>query len=382
MRIAIVHDWLTGMRGGEKVLSLLCRLFPQADLLTLIRVPGVCDQHIERMRIITSFLNELPGVARYYRHLLPVMPYAIERLPAADYDLIVSCSHCVAKGVLRRPGSIHLCYCFTPMRYIWDSADAYTSQMGLTGLALRAVRAYLRAWDLRSSRHVDQYLANSRAVAGRIRAHYHRDATVVYSPIDTAFFTPDNSPREDFYLMVTALSPYKRVDRAIEAFKELRLPLRIIGSGPEMARLSRSLPSNVQLLGWQSDETIREHYRRCKAVLMPGEEDFGLVPLEAMACGAPAIAYAAGGALETIVNIDESGDDLPTGLLYTAEAVEGLVRAVERFEQVRHRFDPQALSNWARQFGPDRFIREFKQAIAPLLEKKGFGEPWSNATIC
>ncbi|MCY2951138.1 MAG: glycosyltransferase [Planctomycetota bacterium] len=381
MRIAIVHDWLTGMRGGEKVLSLLCRLFPNADLLTLFHTPGACDRHIERMPIITSPLNHLPFVHKYYRHLLPLMPFAVERLPASHYDLIISCSHCVAKGVLRSPHSIHLCYCFTPMRYIWNAADAYASQMGLTGLALRALTAYLRAWDLRSARHVDAFLANSHAVARRIQTHYHRHAQVVYSPIDPAFYTPDNTPRENFYLMVTALSPYKRVDHAIAAFDNLRLPLRIIGSGPEFPRLSRNLPTNIQLLGWQSNNTIRQHYRRCRALLMPGEEDFGLVPLEANACGAPVIALAAGGALETVINIDHPAHDSPTGLLYTPHTVDGLVNAVQRFEALQHRFDPQCLAAWARHFGPDRFIREFKQALRPLLEKKGLGDPWSNDTI-
>ncbi len=382
MRIAIVHDWLTGMRGGEKVLSLICRLFPKADLLTLIHIPGVCDRHIEGMRIITSVLNDLPFVGRYYRHLLPVMPMAIERLPASEYDLVISCSHCVAKGVLHSPDCIHVCYCFTPMRYIWNAAEAYASQMGLSGLALRGLRAYLRAWDVRSSRHVTSFLANSRAVAERIRSCYGRSSRVVYSPIDTEFYTADGGvEREDFYLMVTALSPYKRVDQAIAAFGRLRLPLRIIGSGPEYRRLAWSLPGNVQLLGWQSNETVRDHYRRCRAVLMPGEEDFGLVPLEANACGAPVIALAAGGALETVVNIDCAGADSATGLLYTPESVDGLVRAVERFEQLHHRIDRHRLAVWAGQFGPERFIRELKEALGPLLAQKGLGEPWSSGTI-
>jgi len=377
----LVHDWLTGMRGGEKVLSLLCQLFPRADLLTLIRIPGVCDRHIERMRIITSFLNDLPRVGFYYRHLLPLMPLAIERMPAMDYDLIISTSHCVAKGILRSPRSVHVCYCFTPMRYIWDAADAYASRMGIGGLALRAMRGYLRAWDLRSSRHVDLFLANSRAVAGRIREHYQRDAIVVHSPIDVSFYTPDDTPREDFYLMVTALSPYKRVTQAIAAFARLGLRLRIIGSGPEMSKLSRNLPGNVQLLGWQSDEVIRDHYRRCRAVLMPGEEDFGLVPLEGMACGAPTIAYGAGGALETVVNIDQAGRETATGLLYTPQTVEGLVQAVQRFQELHHRFDGAALARWARKFSPDHFLHRFKQALGALLVEKGFGVPWSNGTI-
>jgi len=380
MRVALVHDWLTGMRGGEKVLSLLCRLMPQAKLLTLIHVPGACDRHIERMQIVTSFLNGLPGVRRYYRYLLPTMPFAIEWLNADQYDLIVSLSHCVAKGVIRREDSAHACYCFTPMRYVWAQGQAYRRGMGLTGLALWAGKGYLRAWDSRSARHVDRFIANSRNVAGRILRTYRRDSDVVYSPIDPEFYTPGPEPREDFYLMVTALAPYKRADQAVAAFAELGRPLRIIGSGQQMDMLRRKCPANVSLLGWQSDEVVREHYRRCRAVVFPGEEDFGLVPLEAMACGAPVIAYGAGGALETVLDADASDPAGPTGLLYTPQTPEALASAVRRFERVQHVFQSQRLVAWAQRFGPRQFLEGFKRSLRPLLAAKGLGEPWSNGT--
>jgi glycosyltransferase involved in cell wall biosynthesis len=240
--------------------------------------------------------------------------------------------------------------------------------------------SYLRAWDLRSSRHVDTYLANSSAVARRIRRHYGRDAQVVYSPIDVDYFKPDGGPREDYYLMVSALVPYKRVDQAIAACAKLGRPLRIIGTGPEMPRLRQSLPANVRLMGWQSDATILEHYRRCRALLMPGEEDFGLVPLEAMACGAPVIAYKAGGALETVLDIASADAGGATGLLYTPPTVEGLIEAIQHYESIQVRFVPEQLVSWAHQFSAERFIREFKQALRPLLVEKGLREPWSNAT--
>jgi len=376
MRIALVHDWLTGMRGGEKVLSLLAGLMPRADLLTLLHVRGSCDRRIEDRRIITSFLNDLPGVGRYYRYLLPLMPAAIESMDARAYDLVVSCSHCVAKGIPRSPRAAHVCYCFTPMRYIWTQDRAYSRGMGPAGLALRAFRGYLRAWDLRSASHVDLFLADSRTVAGRIERFYRRRAVTVLPPIDTAFFTPVETEREDFYLMVTALAPYKRVDQAIEAFARLGWPLRIIGSGQQEDALRRVAPANVTLMGWQDDAAVRDHYRRCRALIFPGEEDFGLVPLEAMACGAPVIAYGAGGALETV--LDVAGDDPagPTGLLYTPQTADGLADAVRRFEDLRDRFQTGRLSAWAGRFSPERFFAEFKRAVKPLLERKKLGCPW------
>jgi len=376
MRIAIVHDWLTGMRGGEKVLSLLCGLMPNADLFTLIRVPGACDARIEGMRIRTSFLNDLPGVKRYYRYLLPIMPFAIEQMDAGGYDLIVSCSHCVAKGTRRSPHAAHICYCLTPMRYVWSEAKTYQDSMGFSGLALRLAQKYLRAWDRRSAGNVDMFLANSHNVAERIRRYYGRASEVIHSPIDTAFFTPSANGRQDYYLMVTALNPYKRVDQAVEAFASLGRPLRIIGDGPLIKNLRQSAPENVTIMGWQSDGVVREHYRRCRALVYPGEEDFGLVPLEAMACGAPVIAYAAGGTLETVLDIDRESRFGPTGIYYTPQTVDALVSAVKRFEQNEEKFRREVLAAWARQFSPDRFLTKFKAAAAALLEKKGLGEPW------
>jgi len=380
VRIAIVHDWLTGMRGGEKVLSLLCRMFPAADLLTLIHRPGSCDSDIERMNIRTSYLNRLPGMARYYRYLLPLMPGAIARMDARDYDLVVSCSHCVAKGIPRSPRAAHACYCFTPMRYVWDTAEDYRSQMVLGGWALRMLSARLRAWDRRSADNVDLFMSNSRTVAERIERHYGRSATVVYSPIDAEFFTPDSGPREDFYLMVGALAPYKRTDQAIEAFATLGRPLRIIGSGPQWRTLHQRAASNISLMGWQSDTVVREHYRRCRAMIFPGREDFGLAPLEAMACGAPVIAYGAGGALETVLDSATPSPDGPTGLLYTPQTADALIEAVRTFERIGGVFRPGRLTAWARRFDRGRFIEDFRRALQPLLRLKGLAEPWSNST--
>jgi len=379
MRTALVHDWLTGMRGGEKVLSALCGLVPRADLLTLIHVPGSCDARIERMRIVTSALDDLPGVRHYYRHLLLLMPLAIERMEACKYDLIISSSHCVAKGVVRSPASVHVCYCHTPMRYVWSQRLAYRQSMGPAGLALWAAGGYLRAWDHRSASHVDGFLANSRNVARRIWRAYRRRAEVVYPPVDTAFYTPDGCTREDFYLMVTALVPYKRVDRAIAAFGSLPRPLRIIGSGPLRKRLERGAPDNVTFLGPQSDEVIRDHYRRCRALIFPGQEDFGMVPLEAMACGAPVVALGAGGATETVLDPDGGHPLGPTGVLYRPRDAD-LPQAVLRLEAIESGFQPARLAAWAARFGTERFLTEFKRAAGKIIRDKGLDEPWSGDT--
>jgi glycosyltransferase involved in cell wall biosynthesis len=376
MRIAIVHDWLTGMRGGEKVLSLLCRLLPRADLYTLIHVPGSCDRRIEAMPIRTSVLDDLPGGRRWFRLLLPALPLVIERFDLSEYDLVVSSSHCVAKGVVRSPRAAHLCYCHTPMRYAWHHGRDYEASLGPAGAALRLLRPYLCAWDRRSASHVDRFVANSRNVAGRIRRCYGRPARVVYPPIDTGFFTPAPVAREDFYLIVSALTPYKRVEQAVEAFGNLGRPLRVIGGGPLLGRLCRRAPRNVTLLGRQDDEAVRQGYRRCRALVHPQEEDFGLTPLEAMACGAPVIAYGAGGALETV--LDAPGEEAlgPTGALYTPQTAEALATAVRQFEDEESRFDPGRLSAWARRFDEEGFLRQMREEIEALLLEKRLPQAW------
>ncbi|MBL7133469.1 MAG: glycosyltransferase [Phycisphaerae bacterium] len=380
MRVALVHDWLTGMRGGEKVLSVLCRLLPDADLFTLIHTPGACDRSIERMRIITSCLNDLPWVERYYRCLLPVMPLAVESLDLEGYDLIISSSHCVAKGIIRPPESLHVCYCHTPMRYAWSQAEQYHQTMGLLGLALRAVRGYLRAWDRRSAGHVDCFIANSHNVGRRILRSYGRHSEVVYPPVDTDLFSPGRKPREDFYLMVTAMAPYKRVDQAVLAFSRLGRRLVIIGRGQQSRQLMKNATENISFLGWQSDEVVRDHYRRCRALIFPGEEDFGMVPAEAMACGAPVISYRGGGAGETVLDVDAPDPNGPTGLLYGPQTPEALAAAVKRFEQVEHCFAPRHAANWARRFSGRTFTEGIKRVVGPMLRRRGLGQPWSNDT--
>lgn len=371
-KIALVHDWLTGMRGGEKCLEVFCELFPRADIFTLIHVPGQVSPRIEQHRITTSFLQDVPGHERYYRYLLPLMPAAIEALDLSAYDMVLSSSHCVAKGVIPRPDALHVAYLHTPMRYAWDLWPQYFPPKGwVSRYVLPVFLNRLRTWDTVSTHRVDHLVANSRFVAQRIAKYYRREATVVHPPVDTAWFTLASAREEpgDFYLMVTALVPNKRVDLAIEAFNDLRQPLKIIGSGPLEAALKRLVGPTIEMLGWCSDEVLRQAYADCKAVVFPSQEDFGIVPLEANAAGRAVIALAQGGSLETVVPINPRQDGepqtvAPTGVFFDQPSVPEFVEAVRCFEAHEAVFDPAALRQHALQF--DR--QQFKQRMSQLLD--------------
>ncbi|WZO97110.1 glycosyltransferase [Isosphaeraceae bacterium EP7] len=305
LRIALVHDWLTGMRGGEKCLEVLCRAFPDATLHTLIHREGRLSPAIEAMSIRTSPLQRLPGIFRHYRKLLPIMPLAAGRLNVGDVDLVVSLSHCVAKSVSVPAGVPHVCYCFTPMRYVWDGREAYLASY--EGKPLRKALAgflldRLRRWDRGSAARVTHFVSISETIRDRIARCYDRESRVIQPPVDTDFYRPSAEPvqRSQGYLCVSALVPYKRIDQAIEACIKTGRALTIIGEGPERARLERIAGPNVRFLGWQPDEVIREQYQTCRALIFPGEEDFGIVPMEALACGCPVIALGRGGVAETV----------------------------------------------------------------------------------
>jgi glycosyltransferase involved in cell wall biosynthesis len=365
MRVALVHDWLTGMRGGEKCLEVLCQLWPDAHLYTLLHRRGHLSPHIERMDIRTSFLQHLPGVFEHYRYLLPLMPVAVESFRLAAYDLVVSLSHCVAKSVRVPRGVPHVCYCFTPMRYAWHMRRAYFGGNPLRDAAL----ALLRRWDRVTARRVTHFVAISRTVQQRIAECYGRASRLIYPPVNTAFYRPAALPRGDYYLCVSALAPYKRVDLAVAACSRLGRALVVIGSGQDESRVRALAGPSVRFLGWQPDDVIREHYRRCRALVFPGVEDFGIVPLEAQACGTPVLAYGAGGATETV--IAPSPHRPGTGLLFGAQSVEALVAAMLEFEQRPEMVSGNLARAHAARFDTARFAGEITEHLGRVVTGRG-----------
>jgi glycosyltransferase involved in cell wall biosynthesis len=365
VKVALVHDWLTGMRGGERCLEVFCELFPGADLYTLLHVPGAVAPLIERRRVVTSFIQRLPGAARSYRRYLPLFPLAASRFDLRGYDLVLSSSHAVAKGVPVPPDALHVCYCFTPMRYVWDLYDEYFGRTAgpLTRALMPPVAAVLRRWDRRTAAGVQHFVAISRFVADRIRRAYGRAADVIHPPVDVARFRIEESPG-DYYLVVSALTPYKRIDLAVLTANRLGRRLVVVGIGPEERRLRALAGSTVEFLGWRNDGEVAELYARCRALLFPAVEDFGITPLEAMAAGRPVIALGKGGALETVVA--PGGIDPPTGLLFEDQTVNGLIAAIREFERDPGRFEPKALRRRAEAF--DRPL--FKERVKAYLETR------------
>jgi glycosyltransferase involved in cell wall biosynthesis len=355
--VAFAHDWLTGMRGGEKVLLSLLRLFPGAPIHTLLHVRGSVAPEIEARAIHTTFVQRLPQVERRYRHYLPLFPAAAESIDLRRYDLVISTSHCVAKGVRPRPGALHVCYCFTPMRYVWDRYDDYfgAGRAGpVTRLVMRAVAPYLRRWDRRSALRVDHFAADSAYVAGRIRRYYGRDAQVIYPPVDTEFFTPGEDRPGGYDLVVSALAPYKRIELVLEAYRGGGFPVRIAGAGPEQVRLRAMAPPEVTFLGNVPDLELRELYRGARAVIMPGVEDFGIVPVEAMACGRPAVVFGEGGGMETVTEGE-------TGLVFREPTPQALRQVVDSLRTMR--FNRRALRDRAQSFSEAVFLRRFRAFV-------------------
>ncbi|MCD6452244.1 MAG: glycosyltransferase [Acidobacteria bacterium] len=358
MKVALIHDWLTGMRGGERVLEVFCELFPDAKIFTLLYIAGRLTPRIEGMEIETSFIDRLPFSSRIYRHYLPLFPAAVELFDLRGYDLIISISHCVAKGIISPPSSLHICYCLTPMRYAWDQYHHYFGEDRLGFFSRKIVPLfmnYLRTWDVASSRRVDLFVASSKNVKRRIRKYYRREAEVIHPPVDTDFFTPGG---EDggYFLLVSALVPYKRVDLAVATFNQLGLPLLIVGEGPESRRLRKMAKENIRFLGRVSDEKLRELYRGCRALIFPAEEDFGIAPLEAQACGRPVIAYGKGGVLETVIPEE-------TGVLFPEQSVPAMVSAVDKFQRLG--FNKEVIRKNALRFSPERF----KEGISTFIKE-------------
>ncbi len=363
-RVALVHDWLTGMRGGEKVLEAICEIYPDAPIYCLVHVKGSVSERITQRRIRTSIAQMLPGSGRFYRQYLPLFPAAVELFDFDDYDLVISTSHCAVKSIVRPGRALHVSYCHSPMRYAWDQFEAYfgVAQVGrLENRLLRPVMAALARWDRDTSGRVDRFVANSRYVAGRIRRYYNRGSSVVYPPVDTGFFRPPENrpqPRSGF-LVVSALVPYKRLEVAIDACRELRAPLTVVGTGPELSRLQAFAGPDVRFLGWRSNEEIRELYQQSVATLLPGVEDFGMVPVEAQACGCPVVALGEGGAAETVI-------DGETGVLVSESSARAFVDGLSRVL----RFDPDAdrLRAHALTFSRERFLTNFQQVVRQSMQ--------------
>src|SRR5713226_4716448 len=350
-RVVLVHDWLTGMRGGEKCLELACGQWPAAPLFTLLHRAGSVSAAIENRAIQTSFLERLPFAHRYYRYLLPLMPLAIRTFRLPRCELVLSFSHCVAKGIQPPAGAVHVCYCFTPMRYGWHRRSAYfvnNKPNTLRSLATDLLLERLRHWDRSSASRVDHFIAISRTVQRRIAECYGRTSAVIYPPVDTDFYCPAPVQREDYYLMVSAFAPYKRLDLAIDACNRLKKKLVIIGTGQSEALLRARAGATVHFLGWQTNEVVRDHMRRCRALLFPGEEDFGIVPVEANACGAPVIAYGRGGATETIMPLSSRRE--PTGIWFAEQSAECLINAMRTFAARASEFTPAMLRRQAQRF--------------------------------
>ncbi len=341
-KIAFICDWLTAMRGGERCLEAICDVYPDADIFTLVHFPGSVSKTIETHKIQTSYVQRLPGNLENFRRYLPLFPHAIKKFDLSGYDFILSFSHCVAKGVKVPQGLLHTCYCHTPMRYAWHMRDSYLNTLSSPQRMLaERVLNQLKNWDARASSRVTHFIANSKNTQNRIREAYNRDSIVIYPPVECSRFAVSNSD-DGYYLVLSALVPYKRIDIAVKAFAATGQKLVIVGNGPELPRLKSMASANIFFVDNADDNEVVEYLKKCRAVIFPGEEDFGIVPLEAQACGKQVIAFGKGGALETIIGLDhaQAAKADATGIFFYEQTPEALRKSILLFEEVRDRFDP------------------------------------------
>jgi glycosyltransferase involved in cell wall biosynthesis len=362
MKVAIIHYWLVGMRGGEKVIEALCQMYPQADIYTHVYVPEMVSEKIRQHRVIPTFINSLPRAARMYKTYLPLMPLALEQLDLRGYDLIISSESGPSKGIIAPSDALHVCYCHTPMRYIWNMYHDYRSGAGAVArLMMPPLTHYLRMWDVTSAARVDSFVANSATVARRIHRYYGASSVVIHPPVDTDLFSTAPSELGDYYLMAGELVSYKRPDLAVRAFNEMKLKLVIIGGGEMLEKIRRLAGPTVTVLGSQPFEVLKQHYARCRALIFPGEEDFGMVPVEAMASGRPVVAFGRGGATETVA-------DGVSGVFFAEQTVEAITSAVRSLSAIE--IDPERIAAHARQFGRDQFFQKMRTHIDGLLVQK------------
>lgn len=369
MSVAIVHDWLVTSGGAEKVLASLLKIFPKADIYTIVNfLPRHEASFLKDHKIHTSFIQNLPLAKKYYRHYLPLMPIAIEQLNLSDYDLVISSSYAVAKGVITSPGQTHICYCHSPMRYAWDLQHQYLNESGLNHGFKSVIARYLlhklRIWDTRSANGVDHFIANSNFVAERIRKFYRRESTVIYPPVSFKSFN-FNEPKEDYYITASRLVPYKRIDLIVEAFNSMPSKrLVVVGDGPELHKIKKLAKENILLTGRVSDEKLGKLLTRARAFVFAAEEDFGILPLEAQACGTPVIAFGKGGSLETVDGITSATEAIttnkPTGVFFSQQNRQSICKAVEFFEEKQKLFTAEACKDKAKKFCESVFIEKIR----------------------
>ena len=373
LRVAIVHYWLLAYAGAEREISALLEVFPQADLFILVANENIATRFAPH-RVTTSFLQQVPGSQHFYRHLLPLNPFALEQFDLSNYDLVISIESGPAKGVITSARTCHINYCNSPMRYLWDMYHEYVNgkeMRGFTRLVFKVMAHYLRMWDFASAARVDYFIANSNYIARRIRKFYRRDSAVIYPPVDvTAGFVSDRT--EDYYLVVGRIVDYKRVDLAVEACNRLKRRLRIVGMGPQYRRLKKLAGPTIEFLGNLNESDKNEQYAHCRALLFPGEEDFGIVPVEAHSFGRPVIAYGRGGALETVQGpfVGEEGiDSLCDGMFFAEQTPDAVVDALRAFEASERVFSPAAIVRGTVRFSKDRFKEEMADFVAAHIEE-------------
>jgi glycosyltransferase involved in cell wall biosynthesis len=371
LRVAIVHYWFTAYGGGERVVESLSEIFPQADIFALVANRDEIPLALRKHSVVDSFVSRIPGAKRWYRNFLPLYPIALEQFDLSGYDLVISSESGPAKGVITSPQTCHICYCHSPMRYIWDLYhESRRSMNPVTRAIFSATAHYMRLWDFSTAARVDHFVANSRYIAARIRKCYRRESTVIHPPVNWAAGYISRKV-DDYYLVVSRLVPYKRVDLAIEACNRLQRRLRIVGIGSEYKRLRKMAGSNVEFIGQLDENSLHETYANCRALLFPGEEDFGIVPVEAQSHGRPVIAYEKGGVLETVTGefVDDADAENCTGVFFQQPSPESLCEAILRFERVERRFRPELIRASVERFGRERFKGEFASYTAEKMEQ-------------